>query len=544
MKAMESVRSDQADLLLTNATVITMDDERRRVDSLWVRGDRIQAVGERADVVATPPTAARVVDLGGATVVPGFIDAHCHVGALAYLLGTVDCGPAAAPTIEALLAGLRGGRPTGTWIVGHSFADNEVAERRFPTLAELDGLAPDRPLAIFHRSLHACVLNSAGLREARLTGPDDPPFGKLGRDPQGRPDGTVYEAPMFDLFARLAGEGLGEMGPEQRVKAVARACALFTAEGVTTAMDADLPGVGWLRAMIEADSARRLPLRLIAMVNDRDADWAIQAGVFRGRYLERFRLGAVKAFADGGMSSRTAAVHREYQLPPYGRGVLFRSVDELTDLVRRAEASGAQVGVHAQGDRAIETVLDAFEAVIGRGGVAGNPLRHRMEHAGMLLPHLIDRAAAIGIHVVSQPGFFTPLGDGWLRAYGEQADAFYPFRSIRSAGLRMGGSSDAPVITPNVREALRDAILRESASGVVIGASERLSAGEALELYTRDAAFLAHAETEVGSLTPGRYADFVVLSADPTQVEPRVIPSIRVLQTVVGGTPVFGSDPI
>ena len=548
MDAMNSGAITHSDVVLTGGTIYTMDDARRRGDALWYHGDRIAAVGSLAEVEAQAPGGALRVDLRGATVLPGFVDAHCHVGALAYALGTVDCTPEAAPTIAHLLDALRvaNAQPAapGMWVAGHSFAENAVVERRFPTRQELDEAVPDRPAVVFHRSLHACIVNSRGLREAGLDLPDDPPFGKLGRDADGRPDGIVYEAPMFALFARLATETLGALPHESRIQAVERAAGQFVAQGVTTAMDADLPGVGWLRAMIEADSDRRLPLRLSAMLNDRDATWALEASVLGGRTLDRFRLGGVKVFADGGMSSRTAAVHREFTLPPYGRGVLFRDYDALTNLVRRAEAAGAQVGVHAQGDRAIETVLDAFEAVIGTRGVAGNALRHRIEHGGMLMPHLIERAARIGIHVVSQPGFFGPLGDGWLRGYGEQAHAFYPFRSIREAGLRVGGSSDAPVITPNVREALRDAVLRETASGVVLGERERLTIQEALELYTRDAAWLAHADDLVGTLETGRYADFVILGRDPMIVDPHTIPDIPIRQTIVGGAPVFGDGPV
>ncbi len=550
MSDMKSARLAHPDVILTGGTVITMDDDRRRVESLWLHGDRIASAGTFAEVEAQAPREARRVDLAGATVLPGFVDAHCHVGGLAFVLGTVDCSPETAPSMADLLAGIHAAAraaaaaPAGQWVVGHSFAENAVAERRFPTRQELDSAVPDRPAVVFHRSLHACIVNSRGLAAAGLDLAEDPPFGKLGRDAHGQPDGTVYEAPMFDLFARLAGEALAAMTTEARIRAVARAAELFVAQGVTTAMDADLPGIGWLKAMMEADAAGGLPLRLSALMNDRDATWALQAGILGGRSLDRFRLGGVKVFADGGMSSRTAAVHREFTLPPYGRGVLFRDNDALTDLVRRAEASGAQVGVHAQGDRAIETVLDAFEAVIGTGGVAGNGLRHRIEHGGMLLPRLIERASRIGIHVVSQPGFFTPLGDGWLRGYGEQAHAFYPFRSIREAGLRLGGSSDAPVITPNVREALRDAVLRETAAGVVLGERERLTIEDALEMYTRDAAYLARADDLVGTLEAGKYADLVILDGDPTAMDARALPGIAVLQTVVGGEPVFGDGPI
>jgi predicted amidohydrolase YtcJ len=539
-----------ADLVLFNGNVLTMDDDRRRVDALWIRDERLAAVGARADVEAAAPRDARRVDLGGATILPGFIDAHCHIGALAYLLATIDCGPAAAPTIAALQALLRDAntladrtRTPDGWITGHSFAENGVKERRFITRDDLDAVVPDKPCVVYHRSMHACILNSVGLREVGLDVGEDPPFGKLGRDASGRPNGSVYELPMFELFADTSARFLRPLDTARHTEQVGRAADLFLAQGVTTVMDADLPGLAGLETLRDVDAAGALPLRVLAMVNDRDADAMHDAGILgsRGR---RLRVPTIKVFSDGGMSSRTAAVHREFTVPPYGRGVLFKSYDEMVSIVRRAEAWGIQVAVHSQGDRGIETVLDAFEEVIGTRGPAGNANRHRIEHGGMLLPHLLERAARIGIHVASQPGFFSTLADGWLEAYGEETHSYYPFRSIRAAGLRVGGSSDAPVITPNVREALRDAVLRVSGSGVIVGPLERLSIADALELYTRDAAFLCRVDDEVGTLETGKFADFVILDGDPTAVEPAAIPALSVLQTVVGGSPAFGAGPI
>jgi predicted amidohydrolase YtcJ len=535
-----------ADLVLLNGNVLTMDDDRRRVDALWIRDERLAAVGSRADVEAAAPGTARRVDLQGATVLPGFIDAHCHLGALAYLLATVDCGPAAAPTVPALLALLRDAarQPTPDgWVTGHSFAENGIAERRFLTREDLDSAVPDRPCVVYHRSMHACILNSAGLREVGLDLPEDPPFGKLGRDASGRPNGSVYELPMFELFAETSARFLGPLDTARHTEQVRRAADLFLAQGVTTVMDADLPGLAGLETLRDVDAAGALPLRVLAMVNDRDAEAMHAAGVLgsRGR---RLRIPTIKVFSDGGMSSRTAAVHREFTVPPYGRGVLFKSYDEMVSIIRRAEAWGIQVAVHSQGDRGIETVLDGFEEVLGTRGPGGNVNRHRIEHGGMLVPHLLERAARIGIHVASQPGFFSTLADGWLEAYGEATHSYYPFRSLRAAGLKVGGSSDSPVITPNVREALRDAVLRVSASGVVVGPLERLSIAEALELYTRDAAYLCHVDAEVGTLEPGKGADLVVLSGDPTAVAPEAIPSLEVVQTVVGGVSAWGSGPI
>jgi predicted amidohydrolase YtcJ len=294
------------------------------------------------------------------------------------------------------------------------------------------------------------------------------------------------------------------------------------------------------------DDAGALPMRMAAMVNDADAD-AMHAEGILGRAVRpggRLRIPTVKVFSDGGMSSRTAAVHREFTVPPYGHGVLFKERDELIDIITRCESWGIQVAVHSQGDRAIETLLDAFETVIGVGGVAGNRLRHRIEHGGMLLPRLIEKAARIGIHVVSQPGFFSTLADGWLEAYGDDTHQYYPFKSLRAAGLRVGGSSDAPVITPNVRWALRDAMLRMSPSGVVVGPDERLTIEDALEVYTRDAAYLAHADAEAGSLEVGKFADLVVLGGDPTAVSAVEVGDLPILQTIVGGRVMFGDGPL
>src|SRR5437762_3087178 len=239
------------DVILVGGTVLTMDDQRRRADSLWIHGERIGAVGLREDVAGVAPADATIVELDGAAVLPGFIDAHCHIAALMYLLATVDCGPEAAPTIAAVLDSLReAGRTwpaSAGWVTGHSFAENVVAERRFPTRAELDAAVPDRPCVLYHRSMHACILNSRALEAAGLDTADDPPFGKLGRDDGGRPDGTVYEAPMFDLFARTSAEFLDRLDVAARSERLRAAAGLFLREGVTTVMDADLPGIAGLR---------------------------------------------------------------------------------------------------------------------------------------------------------------------------------------------------------------------------------------------------------------------------------------------------------
>ncbi|MBO0809951.1 MAG: amidohydrolase family protein, partial [Actinobacteria bacterium] len=250
----------------------------------------------------------------------------------------------------------------------------------------------------------------------------------------------------------------------------------------------------------------------------------------------------VKIWADGGMSSRTAAIHGTYPVPPHGSGILFFDPDELSGMVRDLDARGFQVCIHAQGDRAIEAVIDAYAAVLARA--PGNPRRHRIEHGGALYPPLAARAAELAIPVVSQPGFLSALGDGFAEAFGERADQLYAFRSWREAGITVAGSSDAPVITADPLVGIRDAILRRTGAGRVLGPAERVTAAEALAMYTSQAAFPLHREDEIGTLEPGKAADFVVLDRSPLTASPDQIGDIRVLATVLGGTPVFQAERV
>jgi predicted amidohydrolase YtcJ len=210
-------------------------------------------------------------------------------------------------------------------------------------------------------------------------------------------------------------------------------------------------------------------------------------------------------------------------------------------MVREFDARGLQVCIHAQGDRAIEAVLDAYAAVLG-GGRSGNPLRHRIEHAGAMFAPLAARAASLGIVVASQPGFLSLLGDGFAEALPERSDELYAFASWRRAGIRVAGSSDAPVITADPLVGIRDAVLRRTGSGRVLGPGEQLAVRDALALYTTEAAFAMRREREIGSLEPGKLADFVVVDRSPLDAEAERIADIRVLATVVGGQLVFRSD--
>jgi predicted amidohydrolase YtcJ len=557
------------ELVIEDAAIVTMARDGGTAGAMLVRDGRIAAVGDPGEVRAAAGPGAAVARLDGATVLPGLIDAHCHVADIGYLAAGADCSQPSAPGIPAIQARLREASartPAGSWVTGSGYVEYRLREGRHPTRDDLDQAVPDRPAVVYHTSLHACVLNSAALRAAGFADRQpDPPGGAFGRDREGRLDGVVFEGPMFALFEQNLRDDITRMGAAERARLMERAGQHLASLGITAACDADLRR-DTFAAFAEADQAGALHQRIYGLVVHDQVDWLL-AGGLQGRHSGRLATEAVKIWADGGMSSRTAAIHGTYPVPPHGSGILFFSRDELTAMVREFDARGFQVAVHAQGDRAIETVLDAYAAVLAGPGLAGpglagpglagapggpapagapgaaptgrNPRRHRIEHAGAMYPPLTARAADLGIVIVSQPGFLSALGDGFAEAFPGHGDQLYAFGSWRRAGLTVAGSSDAPVISAAPLLGLRDAVTRRTAGGQVLGPGERLTARDALALYTTDAAAAMHRDNEIGSLEPGKLADFVVLDGNPLRTVPERIADIPVLATVVDGTPTY-----
>src|ERR1700729_3931944 len=430
------------ELILEDADIITMAPEpdpsaaagpaatgSPAADSMLIRDGYIAAVGSAAQVRALAARNAAVVHLDGATVIPGLIDAHCHVSDVGYLAAAADCSQPAAPDIPAIVARLRdqaGRTPDGSWVTGAGYVEYKLREDRHPTRADLDRAVPDRPAVLYHTSLHACVLNSAALRAAGFSDRQpDPPGGAFGRDGEGRLNGVVFEGPMFALFEQNVRDDMTRMGGAERARLMQRAGQRLAALGVTAACEADLRR-DTFAAFAEADQAGALHQRIYGLVVHDQVDWLL-AGGLKGRHSGRLGTQGGKIWAGGGMSSRTAAIHGTYPVPPHGSGILFFSRDELTAMVREFDARRFQVAVHAQGDRAIETVLDAYAAVPGMSGPGRNPRRHRIEHAGAMYPPLTAQAADLGIVIVSQPGFLSTLGGGVAAAFPGPAGQLYAF---------------------------------------------------------------------------------------------------------------------
>jgi predicted amidohydrolase YtcJ len=329
-------------------------------------------------------------------------------------------------------------------------------------------------------------------------------------------------------------------GVEGGAALIERAARHFASLGITSCAEASTDATSFA-ALLEADRGGRLPIRVTGLFTYSGATGLLADGRPAGVESDFLRIGGVKIWADGGMSSRTAAVDEPYLDPPGEMGMLIYDEETLTSMIGRCEEAGFQVAIHAQGERAIRTVLAAF----ARASAPGNPLRHRIEHGGAFTPELRDIAATQGIHVVSQPGFLSQLGEGFLAAFGpERSRYLYPFASLQRAGIVVAGSSDAPVIDASPFFAMRDAIERRTQAGRAIAADETITAAQALDLYTRHAAFVGGQEDRIGTLEVGKQADFVVVDRSPLDIPAASIAETTVHRTVVAGRVVFDDGSI
>jgi len=532
------------DIIFYNGKINTLDQNDSVYSAAGVTAGRISAVGSDDELQRFSGPQTETVDLKGATMFPGFMEAHNHLAIYGYLLDGIDLSATKVSKMEDVLSLVKSEAektPTGNWIKGSRYAEYFLAENRHPTRHDLDQVSPDHPVVLFHTSFHACALNSLALKTLGIDRETAAPQGGIiEKDPaDGEPSGVLHDNAMTQVFNTLFFEDLAAMTRQQRIALCSGATELFASKGFVFAADA-MVTPQTLEIYQDTRDAGQLKIRIYTMNHDIMAESLIGSRIRTGFGCPLLRIGPIKIFADGGMSNRTAAVSQPYLTPPHGRGLKIQSREALIEAVKTYHALGYQIAIHAQGDAGISDTLDAFEAVLGPR--AENHPRHRIEHAGCLYPDLLKRAADMNIAVAVQPVFFSELGDGFVEAFGpELAQRLYPFKSMLSAGLPLGGSSDCPVATLDPRLGLRDAIMRQTPSGLKLGPQEALTPDQALGLYTRGAAFLSFDEARNGSIEVGKRADFTVMGEDFRLVSPPDIPQIPFTMTVVGGKIVWSA---
>lgn len=504
-------------LALTNARLPTLPRARSRPDAIVARAGKIAWIGQTRHIPPSALSGIKPIDCAGATILPGFIDAHCHILAYAASLLAVDCGPSAVSSIPDIAHAIRrraAQTPPGEWIRATGYSDFHLAEKRHPTRRDLDAASPDNPVRLNHRSGHACVLNSAALARVGIR-PDtpEPPGATIARElDTALPSGLLLDMDDFldDRIPHLA--------PADLRRGIALANRRFLAAGVTTAHDATPTN----------SPARWRALTRLVESGEFTSSLMVMPGATRLPEFARAGLlyGSQRVHEDA--PATTTLGHAKFVLT-LSSGNLHPSYDDLSHAIAAAHTQGFPVAIHAVEATAVHAAATAL---------AANPapaLRDRIEHASECPPATLDALRKANPVIVSQPAFIHDSGSRYLAQLGVQSRWLYRFRSIAKSGLTLAASSDAPVTHPDPLSAIRAAVTRRASSGEILEPTECVSAARAIAMHTSAAAYAACQENDRGAIAPGMRADLVALNHDPATLPPDRLSDLRVTMTIIGG---------
>jgi len=540
--AAQAPPAQPADLVVTAGHVYTADAAHPQAQAFAVREGRVVFVGSAREALTLRGPQTRVVDLPGLTVLPGITDAHVHLAGLGSALRTVDLVGTRSydEVIQRVVARAARARP-GEWIRGRGWNQMDWPDTRFPTHEALSRAVPNNPVVLTRVDGHASLVNARALEAARLTAATrDPDGGRILRNADGSPTGVFVDAAQ-GLVRRVMPPSSRDEQREEILAAISEA----NRWGLVGVHDAGV-GPGTIDLYEELARADRYNLRNYVMIDDDSATLRryFARGPQRALYDGRLWLRAIKGVADGALGSRGAALLEDYSDEPGNRGLITTPIEYLRGVAVQALRHGFQFNVHAIGDRANREALDAFEYALGQVPTADH--RFRIEHAQIIHRQDIPRFAQLGV-IPSMQGSHqssdAPMAMnrlGWTRAQGA-----YPWRSLLGTGVVIPNGTDFPVEAVNPFVGFHALVSRQDASNWPAGGwfpAERMTRDEALLSLTLWPAYASFTEEVQGSLSPGKYADFVVLSQDIMSVAPDRILDTRVLMTVLGGRVVYQKE--
>ena len=527
-------------LVLYNGKLHTQDRGYPQATAVAICDGCILAVGGDAEIEPLAGPDTQTIDLKGRLVVPGFTDCHIHFQEYALrrsqvILDGVDDWQEVRRRIQ---AEVKRAKP-GEWVLGGGWNQNLWEDGTLPSKADLDDISPQNPVALSRADGHSMWVNSLTLEKAGITAEtSDPPKSRIDRDPDsGEPTGILREWEAI----RLVQDVIPEPDDETIVIALRESIAEAHRLGLTGIHEMRVEGEKKpaLRALLRLQQRGELLLRVACMIPVEHLDEAIALGLGSGLGDANLRIGGVKLFADGSMGSGTAWMLEPFEGSDDNYGLVVTPKEELFDVARRAQVAGISLTIHAIGDRAIRDVLDVLTEIQGGQGSA---FRHRIEHVQCIHPSDVHRLAQLGVIASMQP---SHIMDDWAvadRVWGKRGQYAYAFRSLLDAGIHLAFGSDCPFASLNPLLGIQAAVLRQDRKGEPEGGwypEERLTVAEAVRGYTLEAAYAVGLEGVLGSITPGKLADMVILSRDIFTIPPEEISDIQVDYTICDGRVVY-----
>jgi predicted amidohydrolase YtcJ len=532
----------KADFIIGHGRIITMEPgDDGTYSFVAIGGDRILCVGRKEELPDWVSPGTEIIDAHGGTILPGFIDAHLHLSIMAEMATQLDVSPGVVTSSKDLKGIIREEarrHPEGEWIRAAGYDDTKVSGKPVDRW-DLDEVAPRHPVYVNHVSVHWGVANSLGLERGGLdVNSPDPPGGRLGRDPAThRLNGILYEEAGFRYsLEALSADPETVIPPcsrEDLRRGILSVGDRYLRAGLTSVQDA----LATPRFFEECQYLRRegvMPLRVCGFIPYKYFNLFLQTGLRTGFGDEWLNIGAVKLIVDGAIAGRTACMTEPYGPEELGTGILLLTPGEIRDHVMKAHQAGFQVAVHANGDRAIELVLDAFEGALRAFPASGR--RHRIEHCSLITEDILQRMSRLGLVAVPFGSYVWAHGEKFLTFYGEErVGRLFAHRSFLDHGIALAGSTDNPCGPYEPLAAIQSCVTRKGQDGALLGENQRITLQEALRMYTLGSAYASHEEHRKGSLAPGKLADVVILGEDITQAPPESIADIPVTLTMVGG---------
>ena len=528
-----------ADLVLRNGPIwCGRHDGFAEAMAIWQ--GRVLATGCVADIDALIGPSTNVIDLDGRLATPGLNDSHLHLISLGLNAAWVDATPAAAPTLQSLLAAIRQraqSLPPGEWVLARGYDQTKLDVKRHPFREELDQAAPDHPVMLVRTCGHVAICNSKALALAGIDEATHVPPGSVIEQQNGRLTGLLAENAMEPVYAAHP-----QASEDDLVAAIEQGGKLLLSYGITSCMDAATgirAGYSEIAAYHRAKREGRLPVRTwLTLLGDPSRSIVPQchaAGLISGTGDDMLMVGAVKIFLDGSAGGRTAWMTKPYLGDGNVTGVQMLGGNELSDLVMDYHGKGYQLACHAIGDAAIEQLIGAYEQALDAMPDAGR--RHRIEHCGFSTAAQHQRMLKAGIYPCPQQVFIYDFGDAYLSVLGEERGlSSYPMKTWLDLGLKPSTGSDAPVCDPNPFPNIYSMLTRKTWKGTIMDAGQKITLPEALQAYTEHGAFSQKQEARKGRLVAGQLADVAVFSRNLFEASPdEILHDTRIDLTICDG---------